>query len=149
MNAENETPEDDTAKVPILGHQIDRSVSPEEDETQKNQVLMNAPSKWKCPWCDLTVFDEVNTDSDLQARSCYKCGAIGIIGKVSATDPIIDKAMSLHKVTDDVISSHAHDRIQGLADVGIAMKSGYLEMEEHDGEGSQGLWFRPEENKEE
>ena len=135
--------EDDTAKVPILGHQIDRSVSPEEDETQKNKIVTNAPSQWKCPWCELTVFDEVEVDEGLNGRSCYKCGAIGIIGKVNDTDTIIDNAMRLHNVSDDVINSHHSDRINGLADVNIAMKSGYLDMEENEGEGSQGLWFRP------
>lgn len=136
--------EDDTAKVPILGHQIDRSVSPEEDETQKNQVLSNTPSQWKCPWCELTVFDEVSVDEGLQGRSCYKCGAIGIIGKVGDTDFIIENAMRLNNVASDIIASHKKDRIHGLGEVGIAMKSGYLDMEENAGEGSQGLWFRPE-----
>ncbi len=147
MNASNEHNEDDTAKVPILGNAIDKSVTPEEDETQKNRILTDIPAQWKCPWCNLTVFDKVETDCHLEARSCYKCGAIGIVGKVSETDDIIDKAMKIEGVDDDTIKSHEADRVAGLQEIGLAMKSGYLEMEEEMGQGSQGLWFRPAEKE--
>ena len=34
------------------------------------------------------------------------------------------------------------DRVHGLQENGLSMRSGYLEMEEESGHGSQGLWFR-------
>lgn len=145
MTTENDHNDDDTAKVPILSNQIDRSVAPEEDETKKNRIPTDIPSQWKCPWCDLTVFDAVETDCHLEARRCYKCGAIGIIGKVSETDDIIDRAMAIEGVDEAVINSHQEDRVTGLHELGLDMKSGYLEMEEELGHGTQGLWFRPAE----
>ncbi len=134
--------EDDTAKVPILSNQIDRTVAPEEDETQKNRIQLDTPSQWKCPWCELTVFDAVDTKNELEARSCYKCGALGIVGKIGETDYMIDTAMAIQGIDEAVIKAHQKDRVHGLQENGLSMRSGYLEMEEESGHGSQGLWFR-------
>ena len=132
-----------SGKVPILGNDINQSITPQEDETQKNKIEIDVPQQWKCPWCELTVFDEVKTTNKCTARSCYKCGAIGVIGKINETDHIIDTGMALLGINDDIIQSQGSDRVHGLNEQNLEMKSGHLEMEEHENEGSQGFWFRP------
>lgn len=143
MNPENTNHnENGSGKVPILGDNINQAITPEEDETQKNRIQVDLPLQWKCPWCELTVFDEVTTTNSCEARSCYKCKAIGVVGKINETDHIIDTGMALHDISDDIIKAQGSDRVHGLSEQGLEMKSGYLEMEEHQNEGTQGLWFR-------
>ncbi len=143
MNTANNINDDASGKMPILGNDITHDITPEEDETQKNRIHVEVPQQWKCPWCELTVFDEVKTGNTCEARSCYKCGAIGVIGKINETDHIFDTGMALHDISDEIIKAQGSDRVHGLSEQNLEMKSGYLEMEEHEDEGSQGFWFRP------